>query len=192
MYKQTKIFEPVKIYLPFDLYVTNTQLKSMQTKLGTVNEESYESLSSMTLLEDNLLYFSIRLIALSHSRKVELICSEFCNWFANLGNTSNAPKIVNGFRKYSDSWNEMEKELEKYQKADYLFIFLNQLRHRSRSLIIIELQQLKFLCFDPLFKNRDSLTSKFFEEFWTECCLKMCWKIRNSSKLLSTEFRKKI
>ena len=44
--------------------------------------------------------------------------------------------------------------------------------------------------FDPYFKNRDEIESKFFVEFWSGCCTKLCSKIRQSDRL-PNNFRKK-
>ena len=156
-------------------------------KIGKIEEESYDTLTSKTLLDDTILFHSLRLISVGNPI-VEVLPLDFCVLLANLSNKSNAKKIVNGFQDINNPFTAIEDQFVNHQQKKYVVIILQQLKHRSA--LFISLEEVRFLYFDPYFKNRDEIESKFFVEFWSGCCTKLCSKIRQSDRL-PNNFRKK-
>lgn len=186
--KNMSIFNSVSRSLPMQLYSSQQQLNRLKTQLKSINNISYSTLSSKTIANDEIMEFSIKLIASStKSKTVALASSQFCNLMANLLPKGNAAKkIVNGFQLMSSAFDELENELMEYQDMHYLMVILNQERHRS--MFVIDLQQVQFFYLDPRWKNRERESSKFFSEFWNDCVVKLCSKIRDS-KRLNRQFR---
>ena len=107
-------------------------------------------MTSKTLLDDTILFHSLRLISVGNPI-VEVFPLDFCVLLANLGNKSNAKKIVNGFQDINNPFTAIEDQFVNHQQKKYVVIILQQLKHRFA--LFISLEEVKIFVFRSLFQE---------------------------------------